>query len=103
MQQVRSSWPIEEPATPLMIIRHKEGGVTIEDLKDNIELIAQVKEGDYDYPEYVIPSGIVLDHIGKKVEGHDLFEVAYRYRDTPFQLIPILRDLRVNIVPARQR
>jgi len=82
-----------EPDAWLMVVRRDASGtITIEDRDDGIDLIAQMKEGDYDYPTYVVPSG-KYEQMSIATETHDLFEVAYRYRDTPFQLIPISPDL----------
>jgi hypothetical protein len=82
-----------EPDAWLMVIRRDASRtITIEDRDDGIDLIAQMKEGDYDYPVSVIPSG-KYDRLRPRGEMHDLFEVGYRYRDTPFQLIRILPDL----------
>jgi conflict system STAND superfamily ATPase/FHA domain-containing protein len=84
----------QESDTWLMIIRvGADRMIAIEDRADGVDLVVQMKEGDYQYPTYVVPPGTRHRQIVTRVEPHDLFEVAYRYRDTHFQLIRLIPDL----------
>lgn len=80
----------------LVIRRHSDGTVTIEDREDNVDLIATMKEGDYDYLKYRVLPGKEHPDLRTKRESHDLFEVAYSYKDIPFQIVPIIPDLEAR-------
>jgi len=92
--------------TLLTIRKYKNRIVKIQDRDDDIKLIATMKEGDYDYNEYPIPPGREYgsflterkDRFSGKIipESHDIFEVAYRYGDNPFQIVPIVPDVEAE-------
>lgn len=84
---------IETDDTLLAIRRYTTGAITIEDRKDNTDLLARMREGDYEYPEYKIPAGIRYSGFETKGESHDLFEVSYSYKGVPFQLVRIVPNL----------
>lgn len=82
------------PDTLLTIRRHKKNNmVTIEDQDDDIKLIAAVKEGDYEYSEYILTPGAELDYLTEGGELHDLFEAAYSLRGMPFQIVLTMPNL----------
>jgi hypothetical protein len=84
----------------LMITKAVDGSVSILDVVDSHQLIAVMKEGDYDYNTYNIPAGRQYSYFQTKREGrpesHDIFEVAYKYVNSPFQIVPIIEDIEAE-------
>jgi hypothetical protein len=80
------------------------GSVSIMDVEDGHQLTITMKEGDYDYLEYNMPAGepyyyfqTERQECGKsRTESHDIFEAAYRYKDSPFQIVPIHKDIETE-------
>jgi hypothetical protein len=83
----------ETDSTLLRIRRDDNGRITITDREDGIDLLAKMKEGDYNYPVYRIPPEQEFDSFKAQTESHDIFEVAYSYRGVPFQIVQIAPNL----------
>jgi hypothetical protein len=77
----------------------EEGVTEIEDMPDKLELIARWKSGDYDYSEAPIPPGKPISTFEKQKARADMAdytfvdEVAFRYGDLPFQIVPVVRNV----------
>lgn len=99
-------------ANSLMRIKRDERwGITIENLQEDAELWAIMKDGDYTYPKCRIPSGRVFDELKRAdlldcqfwLRRHDYIEtkdspdypygISLHYREVPFQIVPILHNL----------
>jgi len=103
---------VRETGNSLMRIKWDERlGITVEDRRDDAELWAIMKDGDYTYSACRIPSGRVLaelkrgdlldcqfwlrrnDFVERREEPHYVQNVSFRYGEVPFQIVPILPDL----------
>lgn len=104
-----------ETKDALLTITYADGTMSINDTKDKYDLFVTMKLGDYTYGSCKIPPNELFYYLDvKKLDQyqpcevlagrndlqditrieHDLSTVTYKYGDTPFQLVPIVPDLK---------
>ncbi|MFX0197654.1 MAG: FHA domain-containing protein [Candidatus Hodarchaeota archaeon] len=83
----------QETDNKLLTIEKHLDKIRLEEHDDQIRLIARWKKTDYLYPETKIRSGEIIDFSLREIGN-----ITFRYKDTPFQIVPILSNLESDSI-----